>query len=346
VLLPALAVVAVAVIVLVAALLRPGGPGRGVDWAELLAPVARASGLADAVHLVMNVRSDAREDFDFVVPDGPMRRIEGWIRWPQGTGDRGAMRLDSEGRQYTFDGTTTTHFVRASNEAWRATGGRPKLELLWPAAWVQGLIDLPQEGGRVVAREERAGEGRLRIHWDAPALGDRAPGFFEDYEREVEVRWDRASQRLIGFQRWIWGDGKMRLFSETVSIEYLSGIDPILFAADLPANVRWIEMVPASPALSALAPREAAERFWNAAIAGDWEMVRIFCPSPAMVDWLREARPAELLRLGEPFESGSYPGVFIPYTVRYGGAAGAVRQGNLAMRKDNAYQRWVCDGGI
>jgi len=312
---------------------------------RILLPVADASGLARAVHVVMNVRTSDREDFDFVNLEAGMTRVEGWIRWPAGSDDRGRMRLDNGSRVYTFDGITTTYYITTTNEAWRSGGGRPKLDLLWPAAWLEGILQL-QDGASIVAREEVGGQERLRLHWSAPDLHGRAPAFFDDFEREVELTWDLATKRLTGYTRWVVVDGERRLFSEVASIEYVDQVDEGLFSQVLPADVRWVQLRPASPEIDALPAREAARRFWTAAVAGDWETVRIFCPSPAMVDWLRNARPSELIQLGEPFESGGYPGVYIPYEIRFGGLSGPVRKGNLAMRRDNERGRWVYDGGI
>jgi hypothetical protein len=66
-----------------------------------------------------------------------------------------------------------------------------------------------------------------------------------------------------------------------------------------------------------------------------------------MVDWLLEEahRPTELLFLGEPFRGGRYPGVYVPYRVRFG-KEGQVKEFNLALRNDNPQRRWVYDGGI
>ncbi len=46
---------------------------------------------------------------------------------------------------------------------------------------------------------------------------------------------------------------------------------------------------------------------------------------------------------GEPFRSGDYPGVYVPYKVRF---SAGVREHNLALRNDNPQNRWVYHGGI
>ena len=66
------------------------------------------------------------------------------------------------------------------------------------------------------------------------------------------------------------------------------------------------------------------------------------------VDWLLalpEANGMTLEVLGTPYRSGNYPGVFVPYRLRF--ANGSEKRGNLALRTDlNPQGRWLCDGGI
>ncbi len=74
----------------------------------------------------------------------------------------------------------------------------------------------------------------------------------------------------------------------------------------------------------------------------------MFCGSPSTVDWLlaERNRPTEILYIGEPFRAGPYPGVFVPYKVRFGQGWRSVRTHNLALRNDNDQRRWAFDGGI
>ncbi len=78
-------------------------------------------------------------------------------------------------------------------------------------------------------------------------------------------------------------------------------------------------------------------------IRGDWQTVALFCPYPATIEWLQKTQPMELIRLGEPITKASYPGVFIPYTVRY---QDRTREHRAALRNDNDAHRWIIDGGI
>lgn len=161
----------------------------------------------------------------------------------------------------------------------------------------------------------------------------------------MRIEWDAQSKRLMGFRRWIFSGGERVEVTELVAIEYLPAIPDDVFALGLPEGVRYVELIPAPPEIDALGPREAAERFWSAAIAGDWETVRYFVPNPTLLDFLKDKRPVELRSLGEPVKSGDYPGVFIPYHVKYA-ERGPRTKHRVAMRNDNQFGRWVVDGGI
>lgn len=339
--------VALAALVLIAfTLFAPGSVE--VSLAQVLEPVLAATGSARGVHLVLDVREQDREEPGFIDLAGSPHRMEAWIRWPAAGGsenpDKGRIRVEKGGWTYVFDGTSTIYYRPGIREAYRFDGGSPRLELLWPAAWVKDVIALPKDG-RVLDHVEASGEGRLLVHWPAPDLGPRQPAWFEDYEREVEIRWNLASKQLTGLRQWVVARGAKTLVRDLRTVEYLPDVAEATFAIDLPADVRYSELFAAPPEIDRLTSREAAERLWQAAIRGDWETVRYFVPSPATRDWIMRMRPIELRSLGEPFKSGAYPGVLIPYEVRYGSREGTTRH-NIAMRNDNRFGRWIADGGI
>jgi hypothetical protein len=48
--------------------------------------------------------------------------------------------------------------------------------------------------------------------------------------------------------------------------------------------------------------------------------------------------------LGEPFTKSPYPGVFVPYEIRF--KNGESKKYNLAVRQDNPERKWYWDGGL
>jgi hypothetical protein len=52
----------------------------------------------------------------------------------------------------------------------------------------------------------------------------------------------------------------------------------------------------------------------------------------------------EILSIGEPFQSETYPGWFVPYEIKQ--RDGHIRKLNLALKRDKKTNRWIVDGGI
>jgi hypothetical protein len=317
-------------------------------YAEVLRRIARASDQARAVHVVMRTLGRPGEDFSYVNLGGELQRVEVWIEAPRAPGEPGRMRVEKADRVYCFDGKSSTAYLPPRHEAFHLKAESIDTRLLWPAEWVERLLRAPGGQTRLVSLHESADAGRLVIHEAAADVRGMKPAFFEDFERETEILWDRQSQRLTGFRRFVYANGKRTLFSDVVSIEYPSSLADPIFQLALGPDVRWGGVAEAPPEVASLGPGEVARRFWQAAIDGDWETLRLYCPSPSMIDWLRENRPTRLLRLGEAFRSGLYPGYFVPYRVEFrSGQRTWVKEYNLALRNDtNPQRRYVFDGGI
>jgi hypothetical protein len=329
------------------------GTGVQRSVAKVVEPLLLAASAAPGVHMTFGTRDTGIEEFDHIDLKGDLIPMEVWIRWPvpgsdpkQPPTDPGRMRVEKQGRIYAYDGTTATYSWPALNQARQVKDARPRFDAFWPAAWLEKLMDLPR-GCKILEQREAGGEGILRIGWPAPK--GEAPvwrGWFRDFEREIEVRWSLETKQLTSLRRWVMYEGQRVLVTESTSIQYMPLIGDDIFQITLPEGVRFCTIPPApSPEIDALGPREAAERFFAAAIAGDWETVELFCPTPNTLDWLKAVDPAELLLLGQPFTKESYDGVYIPYELRSTNAK-KVKKLNLAMINKNQYGRWVVDGGI
>ena len=179
-------------------------------------------------------------------------------------------------------------------------------------------------------------------------MNGRQPSHFDDFERETELEWDLSSKHLTGLRRFVYAGGARTLVMALATIEYPAHIPETRFHVQLPSDVREGGVLSAPAEIIKLEPREVARRFWQAAIDGDWDAVRLYSPTPSIVDWLKQNRPTRIVEIGNAFHSGSYPGVFVPYKVEItvGGTA-TVFDKNLALRNDNNPDlRYVFDGGI
>lgn len=325
-----------------------GPGGTSAAFAAALEPVIEATDGARAVHLVLRMLTREGEDFGYVHLEGEPRTVEVWLEWPQAPGDPGRARVDKTDRVYVFDGAETIFYHPQRGEAFRQPGRGFDPELFWPANWLRRIRNSPGDRVTVLEHEERAGRGRMTVREPAHDTGPLEPSFLGDFDRETEVEWDLATHLLTALRRYVHVGGERRLFEELVSIEYLPSIASETFALELPADVRWGGVVRAPSEFLEMGPREVAERLFQAALRGERETLELVCPAPSMVDFLLDPshRPTEILSLGDPFRAGDYPGVFVPYVVRFGRGWGSVKSYNLALRNDNAERRWVYDGGI
>jgi hypothetical protein len=319
--------------------------GPGVALAAMLEPVARATEQARAVHVVLRVLTREGEDFSFVNTSGSPERVEAWVQWTGQAGDAFKMRIDKRDRLYSFDGAESIFYHPLSGEAYRGAGAAMDADLFWPAAWVRQIRSLPPEEVEVLEHREERGAGYLLLREKGKETGPRRPAFLGEFERETEVTWDLETHLLTGLKRWIYDGGRRRLFLELATIEYPPGIEVARFHLEIPDDVRWGGAAEAPAALASLGPREVAERLFEAAMAGDRKTLEMLVPSPHMVDWLMDEahRPSEIQFIGEPFRTGDYPGVYVPYRVRLGRWT---KTHDLALRNDNEQGRWLYDGGI
>ena len=338
---------AVAALAWGAVMFLPGPGGPGVSVAAMLEPVARATGSAPAVHVVMRVWSRKGEDFGFVDLAGEPQTFEAWIEMP-GSGGSPSRALVTKGdRVYACDGRETITFHPPHGEAIRSAGCAVDVETFWPAAWVLQLRAAALATGvEVRERGEERGSARLVLREPGVGVSGRGKAWLEEYDRETEITWKPGSNRLTGLRRWVFENGR-HLVAETVAIEYLDTADAALFHIDLPPDVRWVTLRDAPAALAELGPREVARRFFEAAVAGDRDTLEVLGASPHVADVVLGANVTGIVALGEPFRTGAYPGVYVPYVIAIGRDDGVTeRRHNLALRNDNPQHRWVFDGGF
>jgi len=88
-----------------------------------------------------------------------------------------------------------------------------------------------------------------------------------------------------------------------------------------------------------------AEAFFHACEDENWDEVKKFWPVSDIPQRIKDILGGlKLISLGDPFQSGRYPGWFVPYEIRF--RNGSVKKMNLAVRNDNPAKRYVFDGGL
>jgi RNA polymerase sigma factor (sigma-70 family) len=96
--------------------------------------------------------------------------------------------------------------------------------------------------------------------------------------------------------------------------------------------------------------KQTARDFFVALEKSDWNKIDQLCPQgfPLSAQLDDQAKTMlnglEIISLGEPFTKPPYPGVFVPYEIRF--KNGGSKKYNLAVRQDNPERKWYWDGGL
>jgi hypothetical protein len=319
------------------------GPGAPVAFAAVLEPVVKATADAGAVHYILHRLTREGEDFSFVDADGVGLTIDVWVESPRAGDGTARFRMAKPDRVIAFNGEETLLYMTNRNEAYRYAGPNRRGVTYWPANWIAELRERPGAKVEQVLFEETGGEIRLVYREEGVDTSPLPKAFLGDYDRETELRWSAGTHALTGWKTWIFVDGERRLYSELIAIEYLPSVTPDVFELDLPGDVRFGGVSEGTAAQNALGPRDVARGLFEAAVRKDRAFLELYVPSPAVIDWALEAPPIEILYIGEPFRTGNYVGVYVPYKIR---VEDEVREWQLALRNDNPQGRWVFDGGI
>jgi hypothetical protein len=121
-----------------------------------------------------------------------------------------------------------------------------------------------------------------------------------------------------------------------------------LFALDVPDDAIWHEYPggpPTDNSYAVMEPDQAAPALLEALANEHGESVLRFADLSEIPE---EVKPCfgglEIIRPGDPFQSGQCPGWSVPYEIRL--TLGQVIKHDLAIRNDNPVQRWLVGGGI
>ena len=160
-------------------------------------------------------------------------------------------------------------------------------------------------------------------------------------------RFDAETGRLEDLKVYLSEKDGDVLILEVTQIDYDPQIDPSVFNLELPEDVVWYsppQRLPDNEKYEQMTPQQAAQAFFEACGKEDWVEAEKFW-SDSMDEGVRKYLGGlEILKIGEPFQSKSYFGWFVPYEIKL--ASGDIKKHNLALRKDNPAKRYVVDGGL
>lgn len=333
--------------------------GEGAEHLTAFAVMGQAAHAVSAlqsVHISAQMRTLPNDNFQVIVLDHEFIPIDLWRTFstpPQ-------WRVETEGRVVVMDGESATLWIKPANMAANLNNSTGAIGWLAPLLDVDSILEseqeLAREEGSVLTLEHATGPdgaAELVVYVEATAQGD----YTNDWLRNKSIgdadnlrvyRLDADSMLLKGLQVYVHADEGDVLVFETTDIEYNSDLDAALFALELPDDVSWLVEPVATKDdayYASLAPEECARAFFEACGREDWEEVKKFYPvEPIPAQMKTLFGQLELLSLGTPFQSGRFPGWFVPYEIRL--SDGRTKTFNLAVRNDTGAGRYVIDGGL
>ena len=340
---------AAGLILLLLPMLRVGGGPEKSSGAALLAQSVQAMSKAQTVHILGHIRTLAGDNFELIGAEYDFVPIEIWREYSNPP----RWRVEKPGRVVVMNGQTSTMYMERSNSAVNGTPNAGFIEWLRPMLDPQSILEselmaarkgaaqvsLSESNGVIVAAVSRQAQGNFANDWA------RNKSIAQSDHRCV-YRFDSASKRLEGLQVAIAVAGKETVVAEFTDFRYNETLAESLYVLQLPADVVWITDTPSKSAPANLnGPRDAAVFFFNACASEDWDAVLQVRSETSVPMGIKQTYGGlQVIAIGEAFQSGLYPGYFVPYQVRL--KDGYVKSYKIAIRNDNPEQRWVVDGGI
>jgi len=333
-----------AAIILVVLLFAQSGQSPALN---LMAQSVQAMSNLQSVHITARMRTYPRDNFESIDPQADWVPLEIWKQF----GATPKWRVEKPGRVAVMDGTSSLMLMRP-NEVVR--GGIHPGFLEWVGALLETdkIMDnelvsaraqrssarLAEQNGHYVLAVQRVAQGDFRNDW----LLNKT---VSSSNHTRVYRFDAATKRLESMQLALnTKAGDVPVF-EITGIVYNDALDPRLFTLDLPQNVNRAlpaEQMPTARALPQ-SPKDTAAMFFDALSRQDTDELLTVYPATAAPPWIKRVTSLQVVSLGEAFQSGQYPGWFVPYEITINGEP---KKQNLAVRNDNPAHRWVFDGGF
>lgn len=349
-----LAVAAVAVIIFVIPFLNNKNnlTGNAAKASSLFEWAIKAGDLVKTMIIKCSIRTDSKDNFNLVGKEYDMveHTITKTFIQPE------KWKVQKPGRTVLFDGTNQYLWVPAMQEAVKGPKDANYIDwlkiLLDPTSilWKE-KEDVKNNGDNITIKEEG---DKLLVTIISKAQGN----FMNDYLKNISIAesdnrreyvFDNNTKLLKGLKVYTLENKKETLVLSIDDIAYNTPLPADAFALELPAGVNWQELNLAvtNENFSTIASKRAAEMIFAALAKADldtdkevWSQFN-FMTKNSMV---KNYGGLQVIRIGESFKSGKYPGEFIPYEIKL--KDGTVKKWKLALRNDNPKKVWLVDGGL
>lgn len=311
-----------------------------------------ATALVKNMKLSFSMRTVAKDNFDMVGKELPMvgHTIIKTFELPE------KWRIEKSGRVVVCDGNNQYLWIPEMKQAQKGPANAGFIN------WAKVLLD-PSNLLWKEKEEANAKGSVVNIKEDAAneyvTIVSKAEGnFLNDYlknksisesDNRREYVFDKNTKLLKGLKIYLL-DGKAETLIFSIdAIAYDTDISNDAFAINLPEGVEWlpINIDVVNESFSNISSKRAAELIFDALAKKDFESTKTAWTqfgSFSMNTIEKYYGGLKVLRIGESFKSGLYPGEFVPYMIKL--PDGSVRNTKLALRNDNKNKVWVVDGGI
>jgi outer membrane lipoprotein-sorting protein len=329
--------------------------------ADILANATAAVNNLHSIHINARMRTLPRDNFAYISLEHDFVPIEMWKR-PDDTG-LVQWRIDKPGRLVLMDGESTILYIKPT---FASKSGPSPNRYPYDSYWCGHILDVNKllenelnkaiqiENAELYIADEKEIDGSdvSVVDITVPARVDKDDylrnKFITDSDHRRVYCFDAETNLLKSFEIYvITEDSEVKIF-ETTNIEYNPPIDDSIFTLELSNDVVWDkqpEILPDNEKYQNMTPKEAAITFFTACAQEDWDEYLKFNSQSHVPQRTKDYLGGiEVISIGEPFQSGSYSGWFIPYEIKL--RNGQVRKHNLALRNDNPANRWQVDGGL
>jgi outer membrane lipoprotein-sorting protein len=316
----------------------------------------RASRLIKSMVIKLKVRTLAHDNFALVGTEYNMVEHTIWKTFEKPE----KWRVDKGERIVVFDGTYQYLWLPKLGSAIKGDKNANFIEdfkvLLNPESILTKEQSNSKEQDSKFKLEDKDGELHMTI------ISKCRGNFINDYrknktleesDRRREYNFDKTTKLLKGLKIYTIEGTKETLILEIEKIDYDVHIDPSIFVINLPQGVEWKELTDnycVNETYKNATSKKAAELFFEGMAKKDWESLKEVWSALKMSSDEKATKIESyyggltILKIGEPFKSGLFPGEFVPYEIKL--STGEIRKMNLALRKDNPAKIWVIDGGL
>ncbi|WP_320053610.1 hypothetical protein [uncultured Acetobacteroides sp.] len=352
----AIAAVLVAVIIAIP-LLHKGNEslvGEAKAGNSLLESSIKATGLIKNMVMKLRVRTLPNDNFALVGTEYDMvehtisKSFEKPEKW----------RIDKGGRVVVCDGKQQLMWIPMANGVYKGSLDAGFVEWFRILLDPESVLRKEQTGITDKTSEVRMAEKDGEIHM---TVTSKAQGnFINDYSKNRSINesdnrreyvFSSQTKLIKSLKIYVLEGSKETLILETESIDYNVPISPSTFALALPKGAEVTDLAAVqnikSETFSTISSKRAAEIIFDSMAKNRWDAVKVpFAQYNFLLMKLikRKCSGLKVVKIGEPFKSGLYPGEYVPCEVVL--RDGYTRKICLALRNDNENKVWLVDGGL